>query len=286
MRDDDGYAVEAVVDGYELKGDEAVNSLKNNSLPVVKVEFFNSLEDEPQRVVGFLLELINNLRHANVVKLQEVVNGTNALVQNHENEQVRAVQRQASAQLRTWLDENRQITPFARRPEASLLDAIRTIRHASSLRASIRRAGDWYNLDYAHQLGYGIRVMAFRAVDPKLVGFKAIAHTLLKTPGLEDASDLVSQSLRIIESGIDSLYRDCQLLGRTIYAVHLEGNGALWDGCDGEWGEGPGYRDRVYQRHVDWFDDNRNKVDAQANSVIESKWQEVLDRISAILITD
>ncbi len=60
MRDDDGYAVEAVVDGYELKGDEAVNSLKNNSLPVVKVEFFNSLEDEPQRVVGFLLELINN----------------------------------------------------------------------------------------------------------------------------------------------------------------------------------------------------------------------------------
>ena len=128
--------------------------------------------------------------------------------------------------------------------------------------------------------------MAFRAVNPKLVGFKEIADTLLKTPGWEEASDLVSQSLRIIESGIDSLYRDCQLLGRTIYAEHLESNNALWDGCDGEWGQGPGYRDRVYNRHIEWFEDNRNKIDAQANSVIEAKWLEVLNRISAILLTD
>ena len=286
VRDDDGYAVEGVVDGYEIKGDEAANSLKNNNLPVVKVEFSNSLEDEPQRVVGFLLGLINNLRHTNVVKLQEVVDGANDLVQNYENEQVRAVQRQASAQLITWLDENRQIAPFARQPETSLLEAIRTIRYASSLRASIRRSGDWYNLDYAHQLGYGTRAMAFRAVNPKLVGSKAIADTLLKTPGLEEASDLVSQSLRIIESGIDSLYRDCQLLGRTIYTEHLEGNSALWYGCDWEWGQGPGYRERVYNRHIKWFEDNRNNIDTQANSIIEAKWLEVLNRISAILLTD
>ena len=286
VRDDDGYAVEGVLDGYELKGDEAANGLKNNNLPVVRVEFFNSLEDEPQRVVGFLLGLVNNLRRANVVKLQEVVDGANALVQNHENEQVRAVQRQASAQLKTWLDENRQIAPFARRPETSLLEAIRTIRYASSLRASIRRAGDWYNLDYAHQLGYGTRAMAFQAINPKSVGFKAIADTLLKTPGLEEASDLVSQSLRIIESGIDSLYRDCQLLGRTIYAEHLEGDNALWDGCVGEWRQGPGYRDRVYNRHIKWFEDNRNNIDAQTNSVIETKWLEVLKRISVTLLTD
>ncbi len=97
---------------------------------------------------------------------------------------------------------------------------------------------------------------------------------------------MVSQSLRIIESGIDSLYRDCQLLGRTIYAEHLEGNSALWDGCDREWGQGPGYRNRVYNRHIEWFEDSRNNIDAQANSVIEAKWLEVLNRISAILLTD
>ena len=285
VRDDDGYAVEGVSDGYELKGDEAINSLRKNNLPAVKVEFFNSLEDESQRVVGFLLDLVNSLRHESVVNLQEVIDGADALVQNHANEQVRAVQLQVCAQLRTWLDENRQIAPFARRPEASLLEAIQTIRYASSLRASIRRAGDWYNLDYAHQLGYGTRAMAFRAVSPKLVGFRALANTLLKTPGLEEASDLVSQSLRIIESGADSLFRNCQLLGRTIYAEHMEGGVALWNDCDREWGLGAGYKNRVYDRHVEWFEDNRSKIDSKANTAIESMWLEVLNRISAILQT-
>ena len=286
VRDDEGFAVDTVVEGYELKGDQAANSLGNHNLPVVRIEFFNSLEDEPQRAIDFLMELVNRLRNTNVSKLKEVIDGANALVLNHENEQVRAVQEQAAAQLRTWLEENRQIAPFARRPEESLLEAIRTIRYASSLRASIRRGGNWYNLDYPHQLGYGTRAMAFRAVNSKLVGFRAIGDTLLKTPGLEEASDLVSQSLRIIESGIESLYRDCQLLGRTIYAKHMEADNALWNDCDGEWGEGPGYRDRVHKRHIEWFEDKRQEIDAQTNSVIETKWQEVLQRIAAILQGD
>ena len=285
VRDDEGSAVDTVFEGYELKGDEAANSLRTNNLPVVRIEFFNSLEDDPQRAIDFLIELVNRLQNMNVIKLRQVIDGANGLVQNHENEQVRVVQEQASAQLRTWLEENRKITPFARRPEESLLEAIRTIRYASSLRASILRGGNWPNLDYSHQLGYGTRAMAFRAVNPKLVGFRAIADTLLKTPGLEEASDLVSQSLRIIESGIDSLYRDCQLLGRTIYAEHLEGDYTLWNDCDREWGLGPGYRDRVHKRHVEWFEDNRHKIDSQANSVIETKWQDTLGRVSAILQT-
>ena len=283
VRDDEGFAVDTVTEGYEIKGDQAANSLRNHNLPVVRIEFFNSLEDEPQRAINFLMELVNRLRNMNVIMLRQVIDGANALVLNHANEQVRVVQEQAAAQLRTWLEENRKITPFTRRPEDSLLEAIRTIRYASSLRASIRRGGEWYNLDYPHQLGYGTRAMAFGAVNLKLVGFKALADTLLKTPGLEEASDLVSQSLRIIESGIESLFRDCQLLGRTIYAEHLEGDYELWNDCDRKWGQGPGYRDRVYKRHVKWFEDNRHKIDSQANSVIETKWQEVLGRVSAIL---
>ena len=286
VRDDEGFAVETVADGYELKGDQAANSLRNSSLPDVRIEFFNSLEDDPQRLIDFLLELINRLRNMNIDKLQEVVNGANALVRNHANEQVRAVQQQVAAQLKTWLEDNRKIAPFTRRPEESLLEAIRTLRYASSLRASISRGGDWYNLDYAHQLGYGARAMTVRAVGPKLIGFRALTQTLLKTSGLEEAADLVSQSIRIIESGADSLYGESQRLGTTIYEDHMKGDSALWSDSGREWGRGPGYRDRVYNRHRDWFADNQVRIDAQINTIIEDMWQEVLDRISAILQTD
>ena len=286
VKDDDGFAVDTAVEGYELKEEEAAKILRNNSLPGVRIEFFNSLEDDPRRLSGFLLELIDRLRNMNVVNLQDVLTGAKALVENHENEQVRAVQQQAAIQLRTWLEGNRKITPFSKRPEDSLLEAIKTIRYASSLWASIRRGGEWYNLDYAHQLGYGTRAMAVRAVRPKVREFKAVAGTLLKTPGLEEAADLINQALRIVEAGVDSLFRDCQLLGRTIYAECMVGDSALWDDCAKRWGRGSGYRDWVYTRHVEWFADNRKEVDAQANTIIETKWQEVLDRISAILKMD
>ena len=286
VRDDEGFAVDTVADGYELKGEQATNSLLRSSLPSVPVEFFNSLEDDPRQLVDFLLERVKHLRNINVTKLRNVIDGANALVQNRENEQVRAVQQQVSSQLNTWLGRNREIAPFQRSPETSLLQAIREMRYASSLQASLRRGGVWYNLDYAHQLGYGTRIMALMAVRPKLEGFRSFADTLLNTPGLEEATDLVQQSIRIIESGTDTLLNDTQLLGRTIYAEHMEDDGELWDGCAGEWGRGPGYRERVLRRHSEWFQDNREDIDNQINPIIEAKWQGILDRVAAILQTD
>ena len=172
-KDDDGDPVDCVSDGYELKGEKATASLRDASLPNLRIEFFNSFEDDPQRAVSFLLDLINSVRHMNVVDLQDVTDRANALIQNHADEQVRAVERQASAQLKTWLDENRQITPFARRPEDSLLEAIAKIRYVSSLRASINREGSWENFDYAYLLGAGARAMAFRAVNAKIRDFQS-----------------------------------------------------------------------------------------------------------------
>ncbi len=286
VKDDDGDPVDSVADGYELKGDQATASLRDASLPDVRVEFFNSFEDDPQRAVSFLLDMVNNLRQMNAANLQDVTASANALIQNHTNEQVRAVERQASAQLKTWLDENRQITPFARRPEDSLLEAIGKIRYASSLRASINREGSWENFDYAYLLGSGTRDMAFRAVNRKIRDFRSQADILLKTPDLEAAHNLVTQSVSIINTGAHSFYEDCRLLGRAIYANHIEGAFALWQHCGGEWGKGQGYRDRVHKHHVEWFADNRSTVDSYANTVIEAKWQALLARVSAILQMD
>ena len=286
VKDDDGDPVDCVADGYELKGEKATAILRDASLPDVKVEFFNSFEDDPQRAVSFLLDMVNDLRHTNVGDLQEVTERAKALVQNHTNEQVRAVERQASAQLKTWLNENQQITPFAKRPEDSLLEAMGIIRYVSSLRASINREGIWENFDYAYLLGSGTRAMALRAVNPKVRDFQSQADILLKTPGLEAAQNLVTQAVSIINTGTRTFSEECRLLGRAIYANHIEGASALWQDCGGEWGKGQGYRDRVHKHHVEWFADNRSKIDSYANPVIEAKWQALLARVSDILQTD
>ena len=128
--------------------------------------------------------------------------------------------------------------------------------------------------------------MAFRAVNRKIRDFQSQADILLKTPGLEAAHNLVTQSVSIINTGAHSFYEDCRLLGRAIYANHIEGAFALWQDCGDEWGKGQGYRDRVHKHHVEWFADNRSTIDSYANPVIEAKWQALLARVSAILQMD
>ena len=283
MRDDESFAVDTVDDGYELKGEQATNTLLRHGLPNAPIEFFNSLEDDPQRPIDFLIAQVNHLRNAYVAKLRNVIDGANALVQNHENEQVRAVQQEASVPIKNWLEYNRQITPFRRKPEASLFHAIREMRYASSLQASVRRGGVWHNLDYAHQLGFGTRAMVQMAVMPKLEEFRTLANTLMDTPSLTDAADLVQQSIRIIESGTTTLLNDSQSLGRTIYAEHMEDDTKLWDSCVQQWGKGSGYRNRVLDLHTEWFEDNREAVDSQVNPLIEAAWQGILNRVMAIL---
>ena len=71
MRDDESFAVDTVDDGYELKGEQATNTLLRHGLPNAPIEFFNSLEDDPQRPIDFLIARVNHLRNAYVAKTQK-----------------------------------------------------------------------------------------------------------------------------------------------------------------------------------------------------------------------
>ena len=133
----------------------------------LSVGFFNTFEDAPNRLRMFLLELIEDLRKRYRDNLKEAIDGVNFLVQNYEENQVNEIQLQAAKRLIVWRTANHEIGPFSKHLKDSLLSAIDSA-HPSSLRASVRRQGEWYNLDYSHHLGYGTRVVAADAVRSKL----------------------------------------------------------------------------------------------------------------------
>ena len=284
VKDDEGFSAQTVEDGYDLKGDQVELRL-GKLVSGVRIEFFNAFEDEPELLSDFLLELVHGLRKRHCENLKEAIAGANDLVQNFAKEQVREIQQQAAQHLITWLKNNRQIGPFSRRLKDSLILAI-SRAHASSLQASVRRQGEWYNLDYSHQLGYGARSMAVGAVGPKLEAFKAVATNLLQNSELEEAFGLVQQASRILVSGTEALFGKSQLLGRTIHTRYMKPDAQLWGSCDEEWGRGRGYRDRVSQHHQEWFTDDRDNITAQTQALVdlvEKEWQEILERLAAIL---
>ncbi len=285
VKDDAGFSAETKDDGYDLKSEQVEMRIGALNVPDISVGFFNALDDAPERLSVFLLELVTSLRQRHRENLKQAIDGTNYLVQNYEKTQVHDIQRKAANSLIRWRRNNREIGDFPSQIEDSLLSAINNA-HASSLRASVRRQGVWYNLDYSHQLGYGARSVAAVAVGTKLEQFKAVADNLLQDPELEVAYSLLRQARHILESGTEDLLQKCQHLGTTIHTGYLKPDGTLWANCDREWGRGIGYRDRVSNHQKEWFNDESYKNTGLADAFIElvtREWQEVLKRLRDIL---
>ena len=286
MKYDDGDLADTVSEGYDLKRAQIELKLSTAELPFTRIAFFNAMdaEEDVRQFNNFLLELVSGLRKMHRERLEDVILGATELVENYENEQARAVQRQASRRLTVWLENNRQVGQFSESLHASLFQSIR-LAYASSLRASVRRKGNWPNLDYEHQLGYGARAMTAGVVSPKSNAFRAIATNLLQDPELEEAFQLLRQARRIFASGAERLLEAAQSLGEEAHSDYMEPDAPFWSRCDGEWGRGPGYKDRVVGHHRVWFDTNQ-KIEADIAEKVEGQWQELLDRVAAILTDD
>ena len=273
---------ESVAEGYELKGEDAERHLKSQNLPYADIAFFNAREDDPQDLTVFLLQRIEAIRQRQSYKLDEAISGAIALVENADEAQVQEVYQQAAHRMMVWLENNQDAGDLSTRLESSLIAAINRA-YASSVRASVRRQGDWHHPNYSYQMGYGARLMAARSVTVKLENFKAITENLLQDEELEPAFGLVRQARRILEDGVETLLLRSELLGKRIYIEHLEPDSTFWRRCDVRWGQGYGYRDDVVQYHRNWFSSSDQDFQAMVQELVEREWQQVLERLAAIL---
>ena len=283
VKTDQGEPAEDTEDGYDLKGEQTRMILRSRNLPAGGLEFFNVREDDLPRLNGFLLARVKHLRALHIRRLDEVIAEANALVENFEREEKSEALRTAAHRLQVWIEGNRELQPSSVPLERSLINAISEI-YASSVQASVRRRGEWYKLDYSHQMGFGVRVKALRAVTQKQQDFKATAKNMLDDPQMEEAHGLVSQVQRLFDSGIDSLLRSSQQMGRTMHRNDMQPDSALWARCVNRWGRGSGYRSDVRRFHEEWFEKKRPSLEPKVQNLVERDWDRLLNRISELLV--
>ena len=289
VRDDQGFSADSVEDGYYLKGDEVAFNLTSQNLPYADVMFFNAYEDDPHKTVGFLLGLVEGIRNRQRGRLAEIIDGAIALVDNFAVAEIQAVYQQAALPMWRWLEKNRTIDGLTGHLQENVITAINGA-HASSIRASVRRQGAWYNLDYSYHLGRGARIAAARSVFPKLENFRERTEILLEDEELQPAFGLIGQARRLLDDGVETLLLRSELLGKRIYIQQLEPDSAFWRWCDDQWGkgfvDGLRYRDRVVQHHQGWFSNNELDFQAMVRELVEREWQQILARLASILGTE
>ena len=283
VKDDGGFTATSTEDGYDLKRDQAETTMQSIGFPDLRVEFFNSLRDDPETFRGVLLDLVKDLRRQQHLHLKEVIEDARSLVANFKEQQTLEVQREAARHLENWVNRHEELDfTILSTPQRSLMSAINRA-HPSSVRASVRRHGDWSNLDYSYQLSYGTRLAAANVVGRKLNSLSDLTDHLLADDQLEEAFGLLRQARRVVNDGAESLFKKCEIEGEGIHTRDMEPSTELWIASDMEWGQGPGYRDRVFGHHRDWFDEDSRNYQERVKSLIEREWKLILDRLLSIL---
>ena len=180
VKDEAGTRVATSAEGYELKGEQIELSLQPLGSHFA-VGFFNAYEDDPAQLRAFLLDRIAVAREAFRSRLREILTSARALLLNHEKEQTQEVIRHAATMLRTWAERNKQPEFQNARIHDSLIEQLYS-SHASTIRATVRREGEWLNLSYSHHLGYGARRVASLALGSRVDAFADLCKTMLTNP--------------------------------------------------------------------------------------------------------
>lgn len=284
---DNGYPVQSAEEGYEVKGEEVQLALHRSGIAHLPLAFFNAAEDDPQVLRSFILGRIEAVREWQRQALREIISGATALLANYEKDQAREIMQAAARSLQTWLDNNAKLpTTTKRHVHDSLVSAISSA-HPRTVYAAIVRDGDWWNLNYAHQLSHGARRIATTLVEPKLKAFKAIATNLLQDDEYADAHGLVQQTVRAVETGFDGVVRKAQLVGESVHADEMRADKDFWLECSSEWGQGKGYRDRINGHNEEWFEDKRSgEADERVLASVTEAWDEAMASVRQLLVQD
>ena len=284
---DNGYPVQSSVEGYEIKGEEVQLALHRSGIPSLPLAFFNAAEDAPQMLRSFIRGRIEVVRKWQRESLREIIQGATALLANYEKEQAREVMQAAARRLQTWIDNNAKLpTRTKRHVHESLVSAI-SAAHPRTVYAAIVRDGDWWNLNYAHQLSHGARRIATSLVEPKLKDFSAIATNLLQDDEYADAHGLVQQTVRAVENGFDGVVRKAQLVGESVHADELRIDKDFWTKCGSEWGQGKGYRDRINEHNEGWFAEKHSgDADRRVLASVTDAWDESMASVRQLLTQD
>lgn len=284
MKDDATSApVETTDEGYELKAEQAAMALEPLGLQNLAIGFYNAAEDPAPMAQAFLVGRLNQARESFRQRTREAIEGAQTLLKNHGEERVLAVLRDASESLGTWASLNASVPLVQAHVQESLLAQIQ-VAYAATVRAAIRREGEWTQLSYSHHIGYGARRLAVLALGKAVDEFAGHCRVLQATPRYSEATDLIAQAERVLKDSYEELLRKVQLMGQTVFKDALKADSSFWQACMAEWGQGPGYKTRVTGRNREWFDNEaRRRLEEELKALIGREWARTLENVTNLL---
>lgn len=283
VKHDDGLRVEDDNEGYDLKRDQIHLRLNQKGLSDITVEFFNARDEAPQALRDRLVSKIVDHRRYYGEQIHRLSEAVDQLIENQESEGIRLAFEHVSKDLSTWIENHRSLGAARDGVQEALIDAIDGTRYASTVRAAVRRYGDWDNLDYYHHLSYGVRTLAVSLIGAKVDAFKIIVDNLICNLELVPAKEFLQRVVSKLDVAVDEAYKRLQVGGRETFKQALEQDYEFWGRCEDRWGKGQGYRTAIRDMTDKQFEASYQDSQKIVLNLMEEEWKELIAMLESLI---
>ena len=286
QRDEEEMSEEEACEEKRPNVETAIYALGVGKIPI---QFFNVQHGNAEKIRAFFIERVHNLRGLHRERLRELNEAVCSLIENRQKNAYWLQRQGAAKRLTDWMS-GQDIDAADDKVHSELLEEMRAVRWASSLRASVARRGHWYNFDYYTILGVGARKIAYARMKKWLNNFSANIDGVLADEDLSEAHGFIRETAVWLDQECADLLKRIEAESGEAFKSPLSGDNALyhlWNPAQGEWGRGPGYKHRVTTHNQEWF---RREIAAEIAGDIEGKflsgWRDIMKELRERLSVD
>jgi hypothetical protein len=282
MRDDVGEVVESVEEAYDIKKDQVDLALRQLVSTNLSIYFSNVHADDPLAVSKALLEQLKRMREARALLIESVAEATTELIENQEQEYARGALQEVIRSLMIFIEQNPQIPGQRQEIHKALIKTIREDVHARTLWASVRRNGEWANLDVYYHLGIGGAGSTKKRTDRLFIGLVELVRNKMGDAELAPAHAFLRTLLTNIGIWRATFFETVRHSGELTFRPALEDDDQLWSTCADMYGKGLPYRRDVAQLFEEWFEDDKHEhLHTAFEDRVQKAWQqEVLEPLA------
>ncbi|MCI0628903.1 MAG: helix-turn-helix domain-containing protein [Acidobacteria bacterium] len=282
-----GELVADIIEGREVRGEQAQTTLRHIGFAGLATKFLDVTRPEDcDNVRRTLVERVLGIRRRVEDEIRVLTRTVNHLIVNKADEEVRAVFEQATHRLRIWFANHRNVPEGVPPVQDALLEEMEGL-HASTLRASINRFGDYDRFDYWHGLGFGARRGTKRRTDKLIAELRGVIQNAIDDEQMSHAHDFLRHFKAQVEEEYKSFLLGVQALGETAFHDQLRVDHDYWSRCRSRWGTRvPGYKLEIKAWTGDWFgQDPPRHRQRFIEEEIQQKWAAILDQLEMQLET-
>lgn len=285
MKDDDtGENAESDEEGYKMKQEQVKQALKDIGVKEkMSIYFFNSKSDNANALTEQISNQIKRLRTSKVEQIRNVSEAIYYLIDHTTEIDFQNAKEAVAKRLKDFISNNSNIPEDDWIIHNSFLNAIK-VTNARSVWASMRRQGNWGNLDIYLMLGIGANESANKCVKDFRAKISPLFQEILKDQGLEPAHKFIEQLRENLEfDWLQKFVISSQQIGSQIFRPVLENN-PIWFKCSDLYGQGQSFRQEVRYNFEEWFKDSNQQhlYDLLKTRIAESWQSEVLDQLNKL----